>query len=226
MPKLFMMAVVIVAALGFVSTASAIPWAEVGDAGALPDTAQVPVGVGSLTSISGVIGPLSFTDADMYRFHIPVPGAFSATTVGTGGTLIDTQLFLFDLAGRGVYGRDDNPGTPRTTLPSGSPLGPQAAGDYFLAITGFNLDPVSAGGLIFPNSPKTMLFGPTGPGGGSPISGYTGFGSRGTYTINLTGAQFSSAAVPVPAPATFFLLATGLVGLIAVRGRRKTRNTQ
>lgn len=162
-----LLALAIVAALAFASTASAIPWTEIGDAGNLPATAQVTAGSGPLTSISGVIGPLSFTDADLYRIHIPVSGAFSATTVGTGGTLIDTQLFLFDLAGLGIYGRDDNPGTARTTLPAGSPLGPQLAGDFFLAITGFNLDPVNAGGRIFPDTPRATLHGPTGPGGGS-----------------------------------------------------------
>ena len=76
------------------------------------------------------------------------------------------------------------------------------AGDYFLALTTFNVDPVSPGGLfIFPNAPFQNVFGPTGPGGGAPISGWANPGfTPGTYTINLTGAAFST-----PEPGTLAL---------------------
>ena len=221
--RMFPLLTALVAALAFASSAGAIPWTEVGDAGDLPATSQVPTGVGALTSISGSVPLFSSTDADMYRLHIPVPGAFSATTVGTIGTLVDTQLFLFDVGGFGVYGRDNDPGTARTTLPAGSLLGPQSAGDYFLAISGFNRDPVSPGGLIFPTSPGATLFGPSGPGGALAISGWTGlegFSGRGSYTINLTGAEFAAAAA-VPEPGTLLLLGASLLGLIALRRRRR-----
>src|SRR5882762_7344358 len=131
LPRMLPITVAIIASLAFVAPARATPWTEVGDAGELPATAQVPVGSGVLTSITGSIGPpstISLTDADMYRIHISGPTSFSATTVGTGGTLVDTQLFLFDAGGLGVYGRDDDLGTARTTLPAGNALGPQAAG--------------------------------------------------------------------------------------------------
>ncbi len=215
----------LVLAMGLAPGARAIPWTEVGDAGDLPATAQIPTGSGALTSISGSIPSTSATDADMYRIHISTPSTFSATTVGTIGAiglqLQNSQLFLFNAAGLGVYGRDDNPGTFRTTLPANSPLGPQVPGDYFLAISGFDRDPVSPGGLIFPSSPNATLFGPTGPGGTQPISGWTGLdaalASRGNYRIDLSGAQFASLAAPVPEPGTLLLLAAGLFGILALR---------
>src|SRR5207302_10698006 len=120
-------------AMGLAPGAGAIPWMEVGDAGDLRATAQVPIGSGPLSSIFGSILLTSATDADLYRIHISTPSTFSATTLGTvglpGTQLPNSQLFLFNAAGLGVYGRDDNPGTFRTTLPAGSP-GPQVEGDY------------------------------------------------------------------------------------------------
>jgi hypothetical protein len=54
------------------------------------------------------------------------------------------------------------------------------------------------GGLIFPNDPisNNTAVGPTGPGGASPISGWTNtcnplsVAAGGGYTITLTGAEF------------------------------------
>jgi len=75
---------------------------EIGDAGNLPGTAQDPGGVGPLTSIAGTAGG---GDEDMYKICITNPSAFSATTGAMAD--FDTQLFLFDSTGRGVYSNDD-----------------------------------------------------------------------------------------------------------------------
>src|SRR5262245_33047576 len=105
---------------------------EVGDAGQTVGTAQTTVGAGFLDEIRGTIGsPGPTGDVDLFVIFISNPSGFSATTVGTPGTLANTQLFLFDVNGRGVYANDDaSAATGRSTLPAGSPLGPTAPGIY------------------------------------------------------------------------------------------------
>ena len=207
--------------LASVPSFGAVIWAEVGDAGGLTGTAQATTGGAGLMSITGTIG--STTDADMFLIYISSPAAFSATTVGTAGTLADTQLFLFDAAGLGIYANDDNLACAcqRSMLPAGNPASPTAAGWYYLVISGFDIDPNSVGGLIFPTLPFDPVYGPTGPGGGSPISSYTGtlFLGTGTYTINLTGAD----AADVPEPATAWLMGGGLtLAALLVRKRKRS----
>jgi hypothetical protein len=219
-------ALTLVIALGGGSWAAAASYTETSlgsGSHSLPGTAETTTGVGSLDSILGAIA--SGTDADMYRISITSPAAFSATTVGTTGTLGDTQLFLFRLSGIGIASNDDSPagGTLRSALPLGNALlTALAPGDYYLVVVGYDTDPTSAGGEIFPDSPFTGVFGPTGPGGGSAITGYGGTSATGTYTIALTGAGFAGAVgAVVPAPPGIVLAVVGGLGLAL--GRRRAR---
>jgi len=195
----------LVAMLAFTGKAGAFPWMEVGEAGDLPGTAQTPMGIGPLDSISGLVGS---GDADMYEIYVTGGGTFSATTVG--GAAFDTQLFLFDSSGMGIYANDDtSSGGFQSTLPAFYPLTPTTAGIYYLAISNFNYDPENMGGIIFPSFPPDGINGPTGPGGGSAITGWSGSGfSGGEYTIFLTGAS------AVPEPATMGLLSLGVLSLL------------
>jgi hypothetical protein len=218
--------------LTLVASVSAFTWTEVGDAGDLLATAQIPVGEGPLTSISGMLTLVfdsdsgSPIDADMYRIFIADPLAFSATTVGL--TSLDTQLFLFTELGLGVYANDDcTPGlvgcplsgdVVQSTLPPGLPSG-FGSDIYYLVVTSFDLDPVSSAGLIFPSFPSSTVYGPTGPGGGSAITGYSGEGTTGAYTIALTGVD----DVPVPEPATLLLLGSGAAGVACAARNRQRR---
>jgi hypothetical protein len=166
-----------------------------------------------LTSISGALSG----DADLFQIFITGDQPFSATTLspetllglpidnglGIPTTLLeDPQLFLFDAAGNGIYGNDDLFGSAQATLPSRAGL--LAPGLYYLAISGFDYDPISAAGEIFPDTAFDGVLLPTGPGAGSALVGFSGESApSGSYTIALTGAQ--TIALPPPA-ATFDLL--------------------
>lgn len=168
--------------------AMAITHTEIGDAPSLPP-GQAPVGSGAINSISGSLGPGDMED--LYRICV-IGNTFSATTIG-GGTF-DTQLFLFSSNGRGlahgVVSNDDSSVYILSTLPPGGTSLTNGGtlnyppGTYYLGISGFDRDPVSGGNLIFPN-----LDGAVGPNpGAGPLTGWTGTGAVGNYTITLTGA--------------------------------------
>jgi hypothetical protein len=200
-------------------------WTEIGNAGEVPGTAQVVKGSGPLTTITGALGVAN--DVDMYQIYISDPVGFSASTVDAA-TTFDTQLFLFDASGIGVYANDDNvPGYPwHSILPAGHALGPTSTGLYYLAISGWNRDPVSGpvsdppastDPWIFPwhsVGSGTLIEGPTGPEGGSPVTGWANDGAIGDYRITLTGAAH------VPAPGAILLGGIG-VGLVGWMRRRR-----
>ena len=164
-------------------------WNEVGDAGDLPATAQLPVGAGPLLSINGTV--LTGGDADMYCVHIPVPTAFSATTVG--GTAVDTQLWLFDPQGFGITFDDDDPGGAGLQSTITGVFVP-VPGDYYLTVSQYNWDAYEATGLlIWANSPFNVERAPDGPGAAGAVASWGTAGyATGPYTIFLTGATYCS----------------------------------
>jgi len=147
-----------------------------------------------LNSVRGSLN--SPTDVDLYSFILS-PRSFSTTTSGTS---IDTQLFLFDSLGVGICSNDDRArGTFTSSLTAGTcGIAPNEAGLYHLAISAYNIDPVSRDGFIFPDPPfdpngSLGTFGPTGLGGARPLSGWSGpTTSGGNYTISLRGASLFS----------------------------------
>lgn len=191
-------------------------WTEVGDAGQLLSTAQVPTAFspGAIGFIDGVLS--NDNDVDMYKIY-HTGGSFSASTSNlSGGGDPNKQLFLFNASGFGVAAND-------TALSNDASLSISslAAGEYYLAISSSDNNPVSSTGSIFSfpflgvgsdNPP------PSGPGAGNPLIGWGTGSSNGNYRINL-GSSVEYASV-VPEPGSLALLGLGAAGLVGFRLRR------
>jgi len=201
-------------------------------AGTLPATAEDLTGV-EVGEIQGSLSGTDPNDVNVFEIDILNPLDFSAITINAGPFGIpDTELFLFDSTGAGIYFNDDISGANTLScLPSSdasnpcpSPaggLGPHSPGDYFLAITrSFNGPLDSLSNEIFTNVLSTDVVGPnTGVGA---IAGWDDTGNPSpnsdlvNYDILLTGTT--------PEPATWYLLIAALGGFAAlhraVRPRR------
>ncbi len=169
----------------------------------------------ALDAITGFIFP-DTGNADLFLIYL-TGASFTADTNATGGFfgMNDTQLFLFNASGRGVVADDDS----GVNLLSQFTIAAPTPGLYYLGISGYNYDPQSAGGFIFPGGGPV---GPTGPGGASPLTNWafaTGTTSNvGTYAISLTGATF----VPEPSSVLGLIALGGLGGGMLLKRRRKT----
>ena len=185
----------------FAGQALAIPITETTDAGQTLGTATTVAA--NTTQINGSLS----NDADLFRFGWG-GGAFYVST--SLGTLSDTQLFLFNSSGVGIFANDDC----STSVLSSCITATLAAGTYFLGISAYDLDPRNAANaLLFPSTPFT---GQPGPSNTSPLDHWSGSsGDTGTYAIN-----FRTATTSVPEPATLSLIGAGLLGLGVLRRRR------
>jgi hypothetical protein len=178
---------------------SAFAASESGDAGDLPGTAQ-DVGSSAVTSILGSFA--TGGDADVYRMCLSDGASFSASTVAAPPR--DTQLFLFDADGIGVYSNDDTGlGVHVSSLPANHAFSPGSGGEYYLAVSAFNNDPWSDEGEIFPDAFSSSLYpdgvlDASGPGAAAPVSSWTGAprGATGPYSINLTGTTACDTTPP------------------------------
>lgn len=209
------------AAMLIASPSLADTYTEVGDTGSFLGTAQSATGTGTLDSI---LGDLGTGGVDMFRIYVSDWTAFSATT-NNATSSFDTQMFLFNSAGMGIAANDDDTsgfiqanGGYTSTLPVGNSLySSLSPGYFFIAITQWDSDPTSSGGLIFPTAPFDGIVGPTGLGGGSAHSGWSDSSSAGAYRIDFTGV----ATIPLPPAAWAGLSTLAGVGLVGYVRRRR-----
>jgi len=196
----------------------------------LPGSAQDLTGIG----VTQIVGNLAFPlGVDMFRITITNFATFSAVTTGVSFGVPDTELFLFNASGLGVYANDDATGANTLScLPSGgggnpcsstrpSGVGPTSDGTYYLAITRSENGPLSVGGEIFNILNSTDVVGPdTTMGGGSAVTGWDNNVFTGpdfdltAFDILLTGTSLNV----VPEPATWALI---LIGMLSLAIRRK-----
>jgi len=208
----------LIAALALALAPGALATSERGDAGQLRATAN-DMGAGPVSEIQG-----SFTDgadADVYRVCLSDGASFSASTLGA---TLDTQLFLFDSQGYGIYANDDSAGSRGSLLPARHRFSPRAGGEFFLGISAFNRDPQSSLGEIFQNNfnrttyPDSVIDA-NGSGAGQPLSDWAGraSGPPGTYRIALTGTTGCDSTPPtvdLTSPANGARVARGAVVVV------------
>jgi hypothetical protein len=200
-------------------------WIEDGDAGSSLDLSQDTTKVGVVQSIAGTLG--GEDREDVYRLVIE-DGDDIANPTDVGFTFsgeldFDPALWLFDSAGFGVLGNDDDPilGGPGARLITPSTDGVTlllVPGIYFIAITESGNVPLSfnvGAGLgegtfeeIFSFEDQFEVSGPDGLGAGNPLAGWSGGkGSSGSYGVVIT-----------PTPSTLAMCA--VIGLGGLRRRR------
>ena len=205
----------------------AVTYQEVGDAGDLPGTAQAITGTSGtpLTQISGMLALTNNTsDSDMFEIDISNTSTFAVSMPAARGTNnFDSQLMIFNAAGKGVFGDDDAAsGSPQAAIPAGT-LASLPTGLYYVLVSGSGRYAVnSSAALIFPNYTDGVTNPPhtVAPNNAAAavITGYTGYSSEaGNYALTLAGAQ----VVPVPEPGTVGVLGGALAAMALWRGLRR-----
>ncbi len=162
---------------------------EAGDAGELPNTAQVASG--ATGNMPAILGSLGAGDSDLYKIGICEPANFSASLTNAD-TTFDTQIFLFDANGNGIVMNDDAVGLQSALTSAFTSTLP--TGDYYLAVSQYDRDPTNASAAeIWADQPFPGERAPDGAGAALDyvIAGWTaGGGAGGGYRINLTGACY------------------------------------
>ena len=204
------------------------------NAGPLPASAEDLSTDGSLGAIVGSLytgyNNSAFPNFEsVFKIDILNYRDFSAKTVAVPFGAPDTDLFLFDATGHGVYANDDASSVNTLScLPAATGVnpcsssrngtGPTSNGIYYLAIANSADYPISSSGEIFNIVNTTDVVGPAlGLGGAGAFIGWDN-GAFTTpdfdlvhYDIVLTGTT--------PEPATWLLIALPLSALFLIRKR-------
>ena len=188
----------VIAVLALALAPGAFAASETGDAGELRSSAN-DMGAGQVAEIQGRFDDSA--DVDVYRLCLSDGASFSASTLGA--TTVDTQMFLFDSQGYGVYANDDAAGSRGSLLPARHRFSPRAGGEFFLGISVYNRDPQSSLGDIFLGSFSRTIYPDSvidanGFGASEPLIDWAGraSGPAGAYKITLTGTTGCDTAAP------------------------------
>ena len=208
----------VAAALAWATGASGSTWIEDplgtgADAGKTLATAQVTSGAGSLTAISGVLGdpgddPLDAVDL----FKIVAAGTEITATLASTEPLL---LFLFDADGFGVTAVDTFFGDPLLAA------GLDPGGAYYLAVALSGWFPYDSSSPPLPIFDAFDLSLDPDAGALAQWSSDSGTAFGPPFSIDLTGVNPATQAVPEPAMLT--LLSSGLLALGVAAWRRRHR---
>jgi hypothetical protein len=218
--------IVLLVILGLVVSPAFADSVTASGAGPLPGSAQDLTGSGVVTDILGTFDLEDSQYVSMFLIDITDYQAFSAETVGAGPFgLPDTELFLFDSSGDGVYMNDDmDPSDPSNTLsclpsatsnpcPSGNGgLGPTSDGLYYLAIADSADLPLDAASndVFLSSFSSTDVLGPD-PSAGSVAGWDGGVYDEADYDLNNYDIQLTGVGTaPAPEPAPWLLLLSAL----------------
>ena len=197
-------------------------------AGPLPGSAQNLIGLNP----TEIVGSLSGFNSDVSTFQLQIydPSNFSAQAINAGPFgMPDTELFLFDSNGLGVYYNDDNTITDTLScLPSqgmsnpcasgSGGLGPLTAGIYFLAITSSqNLPQDNLFNYLFATGLSTDVLGPNAMAGA--IAGWDG-NSFTTFPTDNVNYDILLTGTVAPEPSTFLLMSAAAAGLALLKRKR------
>jgi hypothetical protein len=191
------------------------------NAGALPASAEDL----SLLFPTEITGTLDFPNGvSMFKIELSAPVFSAITVLPPAHGVPDTELFLFDSTGVGVYMNDEMTfSNTQSCLPSlaGNPcpsvrngVGPASDGVYYLAITRSANLPVGAHGELFAPLLSTDVAGPV---LNDPITGWDGAVNTSpnfdqiNYDIILQGA--------VPEPPLWMVTAGAVLVFILLRRR-------
>ncbi|MCZ8112320.1 MAG: hypothetical protein ACK5Y8_04215 [Betaproteobacteria bacterium] len=162
---------------------------------------------GSFVDATGGFAP---NVVDLFGFTITTAGRYFFDTAGSD--VADTQLFLFDAAGKGLTWNNDRSTAPVDTW---SALDAYLdIGNYFIAVSMFGLDPF--------DDLANSIFDTLGNGGGAnagtgALSGWNDF--SGASVFDRTN-YVVTAYVPAPGALGLALAALGLMAGVSARTRR------
>lgn len=196
-PASFTLALLLALPLFLAPAARAQVWNEIGDAFPYTQAAQVTVGSGPLTGISGLLD--QDADADVYCVRlVATPPAGTPLLWMNCAVMNGPNVYLFDPAGNGVATNYTCAAGQKQIVAPNVSLSP---GTYYVAVSFTGWEPSSqTGGIWLSALPGQRA--PDGPGAPGPLWGWGGTGvvqPLNPYLVGLNGTWFGYCDDATPA---------------------------